>query len=90
MHLCNCCALQKAAACMKGRPRVGSWLSWGWWGAGGQVGTPLGPLQVSHARAAGPSEKQDAEALAANASFINPSAAKGGRNCHNNSNDRLI
>lgn len=30
------------------------------------------------------------QALAENASFINPSAEKGGRNCHNNSDDRLI
>lgn len=54
-------------------------------------GTP-GLLCVPHGRGTGHPPRQGGgrQALAENASFINPSAEKGGRNCHNNSNDRLI
>lgn len=44
------------------------------------VGAGLSPAQV----------RRGSWALSEQASFINPSAEKGGRNCHNNSDDRLI
>lgn len=34
--------------------------------------------------------EQNSKALPGNTSFINPSAEQGGRNCHNNSSNRLI
>jgi len=37
-----------------------------------------------------PARRGDAGLRLKNASFINPSAEEGGRNCHNNSDDRLI
>ena len=47
-------------------------------GGGEQLGWPA------------PARRGDAGLRLKNASFINPSAEEGGRNCHNNSDDRLI
>lgn len=58
------------------------------------LAAPRGQLCLPRGRGAGhppqPRGGGGCQALAGNASFINPSAEEGGRNCHNNSDNRLI